>query len=409
MTGWILNQDKENLMRVLMLTPYLPYPLLTGGQTRSYNLIKRLSALGHEITLFCLIKSEEERKYVGELNKFCKEVTVFNRSRSPWTLGNILKTGFSLYPFLVIRNWAKGEKEAIGLKISQKKFDLIHAETFYVMPHIPKTQIPILLVEQTIEYLVYKHFADEFKIPFVKQFLYFDVAKMKYWELKYWRHAKRVVAMSWEDRQTMVSEIPNLDVDIVPNGVDSQFFSIKVCKRSTKPIILYLGNFTWLQNREAVEVLVGKVWPKIKQKIQDGLLWIVGKNAKDFFSNLISKDVEVAEIEDVRFAYQKSSVLVAPIYGGGGTRYKNLEAFASGLPVVTTSIGIRGTDAKDGMEVIIRDDPDDIAKMAIKLINDKILYKKIAENAKKMVKQKYDWDPIAKKLSDIYEGLGQKR
>ncbi len=137
-----------------MLTPYLPYPLLTGGQTRSYNLIKRLSALGHEVTLFSLIKNSDERKYVGQLEKFCKEVQVFSRSEKPWTLKNILKTGFSFYPFLVIRNWAKEEKAAIEQKLRQEKFDLIHAETFYVMPHIPKTSIPILLVEQTIEYLV---------------------------------------------------------------------------------------------------------------------------------------------------------------------------------------------------------------------------------------------------------------
>lgn len=178
-----------------MLTPYLPYPLLTGGQTRSYNLIKRLSALGHEITLFCLVKNNDERQYVGELEKFCKEVKVFNRSKKPWTIKNILKTGFSFYPFLVVRNLAKGERDVIEEKLSKEKYDLIHAETFYVMPHIPKTNIPILLVEQTIEYLVYRHFADEFKLPLIKHLLYIDVAKMKYWELKYWKRAKRVVAM----------------------------------------------------------------------------------------------------------------------------------------------------------------------------------------------------------------------
>ena len=393
-------------MRVLMLTPYLPYPLLTGGQTRSYNLIKRLSSLGHKITLFCLVKSLVERKYVGELEKFCQEVRVFNRSQNPWTLENILRTGFSLYPFLVIRNWAKGERQAIETKIREEQFDLIHAETFYVMPHIPKTEIPILLVEQTIEYLVYRHFADEFKNLLIKPLLYFDVLKMKYWELNYWQRAKKVAAMSEEDRKTMVSEIANLDVDIVPNGVDSGYFGTKVTERSKIPIILYLGNFTWLQNREAVEVLVAKVWPKIKKEVSESKLWIIGKNAKEFFANFNSGDIRVDEVLDVRTIYQKASILVAPIYGGGGTRYKNFEAFASGLPVVTTSIGIRGTDAEDGWDIIIRDSPDEIAETAINLLNDKVLYEKIANNARKMVKTKYDWDPIAKKLSSIYEKLG---
>lgn len=391
-----------------MLTPYLPYPLLTGGQTRSYNLIKRLFSLGHEITLFCLVKEDSERKYVEQLQKYCKAVQVFKRSEKPWTIGNILKTGFSLYPFLVIRNWAKGEKSAIEEKIRKEKFDLIHAETFYVMPHIPQTKVPILLVEQTIEYLVYRHFVDEFKIPFIKPFLYIDVMKMKYWELKYWKMAKRVVAMSEEDKKTMIHELKSLNVDIVPNGVDSEFFGEKTTTRSKEPVVLYLGNFTWLQNREAVEVLVSLVWPKIKAKLANVKLWIVGKDAPSFFAKLNSRDIQIKEVTDVREAYQKASVLVAPIYGGGGTRYKNFEAFASGLPVVTTSIGIGGTDANDGVEVIIRDKPDEIADAAVGLLTDRVLYKKIAENAKEMVRKKYDWDPIAKNLSRIYEDLGKK-
>lgn len=395
-------------MKVLMLTPYLPYPLLTGGQTRSFNLIKRLSSLGHEITLFCLVKDNSEPVFVSHLQKFCREVQVFNRPQKPWTLKNILRTGFSFFPFLVMRNWAGGEKNAIEQKLKREKFDLIHAETFYVMPHIPKTNIPILLVEQTIEYLVYRHFADQFKIPVIKPLLYIDVAKMKYWELRYWQKAARVAAMSEEDRNTMIAQLPQLNVDIVPNGVDSEFFGRVIAGRSKDQIILYLGNFTWLQNREAVEVLINKVWPKIKKELPSTKLWIAGKEAPGFFAKLESEDIKIMEVADVREVYQKASVLVAPIYGGGGTRYKNFEAFASGLPVVTTTIGIRGTEATDGKEVIIRDDPYDLAKEAVCLLRDKTLYQKIADNAKKMVKKKYDWDPIAKKLSDIYKELGKR-
>lgn len=395
-------------MKLLMLTPYLPYPLLTGGQTRSYNLIKRLSALGHEITLFSLVKNSDEKKYVGELEKFCKEVQIFSRSEKPWTLKNILRTGFSFYPFLVIRNWAKGEKTILEQKIKQEEFDLIHAETFYVMPHIPKTSIPILLVEQTIEYLVYRHFADEIRLPFLRPLLYLDVIKMKYWELKYWQRAKQVVAMSEEDKMTMVRQLPGLNVSIVPNGVDCKFFGEKVIDKSKTPVVLYLGNFTWLQNREAVSILVEKIWPIIKARMPSAKLWIIGKDAIKFFPKLTSVDIRVEEVSDVRKIYQQASVLVAPIYGGGGTRYKNFEAFASGLPVITTSIGIRGTEAVDGVDVIIRDKPEEIASAAVDLLSNQKLYLKIAENAKKMVCGKYDWDPIARKLSDIYENLGRK-
>ena len=395
-------------MKVLMLTPYLPYPLLTGGQTRSYNLIKRLSNLGHQITLFCLVKNEKEKEYVSELEKFCKEVKVFKRPEKPWTLTSILRTAFSAFPFLVIRNWASGEKKTVGEILEKEHFDLIHAETFYVMPHIPQTKIPILLVEQTIEYLVYKHFVDEFRYFFVKPFLYIDVSKLKFWEKRFWNRATKVVAMSEEDKKTMKFQLSSLDVDIVPNGVDIDYFSKKVAEPSKRPVILYLGNFTWLQNREAVKVLVDKIWPLIKKEVSESSLWIIGKDAKNFFSNLESSNVRVDEVKDIREVYQTATVLVAPIYGGGGTRYKNFEAFASGLPVVTTSIGIRGTDARNGVCVIIKDRPEDIAHAAINLIQDKDLSKKISKNAKKMVSQKYNWDRISYKLSQIYEGLGRK-
>ncbi len=395
-------------MKILMLTPYLPYPLLTGGQTRSYNLIKRLSALGHEIILFSLVKNEDERKYVGELEQFCKEVKVFNRSEKPWTIGNILRTGFSFYPFLVIRNWAEGEKNAIAEKLKTEKFDLIHAETFYVMPHIPETKVPILLVEQTIEYLVYRHYADSHRNLLVKPLLYLDVLKMKYWEKRFWGQANKVAAMSLEDKRIMLSQLPDLDVDIVPNGVDSEFFGEPVAARSKTPVVLYLGNFTWLQNREAVQVLVKKIWPKIKEDIPSAKLWIIGKEARKFFPDLSTTDIRVEEVGDVREVYQQASVLVAPIYGGGGTRYKNFEAFASGLPVVTTSIGIGGTEAKDGVEVVVRNAPDEIAGAAVLLLQNPEQAKAIADSAKKLVKNKFDWDPIAKYLSQIYEQLGKR-
>src|SRR5512146_214402 len=127
-------------MKILMLTPYLPVPDSSGGQIRSYNLIKILSKK-HTITLFSLIKDDSEKRFISELEKYCVKVSVFKRSKSPWTARNILLTGFGPYPFLVIRNLSPKERAAVKEEINSNNYDLIHAETFYVMPHIPKTNI----------------------------------------------------------------------------------------------------------------------------------------------------------------------------------------------------------------------------------------------------------------------------
>ena len=167
-------------MKILMLTPYLPYPLLSGGQIRTYNLLKKL-AKKHEITLFALIKNQEEKQYIPELEKFCKKVKVFQRSEKPFTIKNILKALFSTYPFLVIRNYVPETIDAIKDELSKEKYDLLHAETFYMMPHLPENNIPTIMVEQTIEYLGYESYAKKAH-PLLKLLLETDIKKIRKWE-----------------------------------------------------------------------------------------------------------------------------------------------------------------------------------------------------------------------------------
>ena len=135
-----------------MLTPYLPFPTNSGGQIRSNNLIKHLSKQ-HEITLCSLIKNNEDKKFIDKLKPYCKNIYVFKRPEKPFTISNILKTGFSFDPLLVIRNFSPSEKKALPKIIEEGDFDIIHAETFYVYPHIPKTKIPNLKIAEAGYYL----------------------------------------------------------------------------------------------------------------------------------------------------------------------------------------------------------------------------------------------------------------
>jgi len=390
-------------MKILMLTPYLPYPLMSGGQTRSFNLIKNLSQK-HEITLFSLIKDKKEKENIPELLKYCKKVSVFSRSKTPWTPRNILLTGFGWYPFLVIRNLSSEEKEAIKQELTDEKYDLIHAETFYVMPHIPKTSVPVLLVEQTIEYLVYNHFVEKQAPAILRPLLRLDVLKLKYWETHFWKRAKKVVVMSDSDKNEMEKLSPGLSIDIVPNGVDINHFSKK--EKIKEPIkkVLYVGNFTWLQNAEAVKILVNDVWPKIKKSVSDAKLWIVGTHMGDEIRGLASDDIEVTEgLEDIRDAYKNASVLVAPIKGPGGTRLKILEAMASSLPVVTTSVGAEGLGVSDNNEALIRDSLGSLSDAAVSVLKNDNLANKLGKSGKDFVERNYTWDESAQKLDKIYK------
>lgn len=398
-------------MRILMLTPYLPYPLLSGGQIRTYNLLKKL-AKSHEVTLFALIKEETERQYIPELEKYCKHVRVFKRSRKPFTFRNIFKTALSSFPFLVIRNFTPETKRAVELELQKNRYDLIHAETFYMMPNIPQTDTPIILVEQTIEYLGYESFGKKITLPLLKPILNIDIAKIRRWEEYYWKSCTKLIAMSDDDREFIGEAIGDKEkIEVVSNGVDVKWFEEKNKELPDNPTILFVGTFNWLPNVEAVKFLVNDVWPKVKKNIDNAQLWIVGNAPTPEIMNFTQKDTSITVtggIPDIRDAFNGAHVLLAPVFSGKGTRYKILEAMASETPIVATPTAVEGLGVKNGDEVLVGKDANDMAKLTIELLKNKKLQNSLAKNGKKFVTSRYDWKSISQKLDGIYQQLGRK-
>lgn len=301
-------------------------------------------------------------------------------------------------------------RRAITKELENFSYDLIHAEPFYMAPNIPSTKIPILLVEQTIEYLVYKKYVDDFSFKFFRPLMYFDVLKLKFWEEYYWRKATSLVAMSEEDKEIMTKAVPKQSIDIVANGVDIKFFTKTKIERPKIPTVLFVGNFKWLPNKDAAKFLTYEIWPLIKKRIAKAKLWIVGKNPTIEILNLAKKkDVFVeSAIEDIRDAFGRASILLAPIRNGRGTKYKVLEAMAAKLPVVTTPLGIEGIEAENKKQVLIAKTAGDLADKAVMLLKKSELEEKLAKSAFLLVKEKYNWQLISRNLDKIYQKLGKR-
>lgn len=397
-------------MKILMLTPYLPYPLHSGGQIRTYNFLKQLSSK-HQVTLFALIKDDDEKKYIPILNQFCQDVQVFKRSKKPFTWRNILKTAISSYPFLVIRNYVGEVKSAVATELKRNHYDLIHAETFYMMPHLPATTVPVLLVEQTIEYLGYESYAAH-ACWMLKPILNFDIKKIKYWETHYWQTCTKLVVMSKEDKNYILRSIPDSSkIAVVENGVDTAWFKEKTRHEPKQPTLLSVGTFKWLPNVEAVRFLVDQIWPRIKSQVNHAQLWIVGASPTAEIRNLATKDAQITvtgDIPDIRDAFAGSHVLIAPVFSGKGTRYKILEALAAGTPVVATATAVEGLGVKHKQHVMISDQAEQMANHAIKLINSPADRLRLAKNGRQFVERNFDWQLISKKLDSIYRSIGKK-
>ncbi|MFH0979498.1 MAG: glycosyltransferase family 4 protein [Candidatus Roizmanbacteria bacterium] len=397
-------------MKILMVTPYVPYPPSSGGQIRTFNLLKHLSEK-NEITLVALYKNETEKKYYSYLKNFCKKIYLCQRPEKPWTFKTIFNTLFSFSPFLVVRNFSEEAKDMISKLLNQEHFDVIHAETFYVMPHIPQTKIPIVLVEQTIEYNVYKHFVNSLPL-YLRLLLYFDIDiyKLKYWERFYWKKANIVVAVSSPDEKIIKKEESEIKTSIIPNCVgDEMIAPVLQNKDIEKPVIFFQGNFFWLQNVEAAKFLIEKIYPLLMKNNSNISVVIAGQNAKKigFIKETNIKIVDIAsdDVKTVKKMFQEATLFIAPIFGPGGTRLKILAAMGSGIPVIATSTGVEGLDVKNKEHILIAHSPAQFVNEIIDVLSNKLLYKKIQKNAYLLVKEKYQWKTIAQTLESVYKNL----
>lgn len=399
-------------MKILIVSSYLPYPLFSGGHVRLYNILKEL-AKKHEITLVCEKRKNQTEKDIEEVRKLCKQVITVERKKQ-WSINNILNSGFSAYPFLLVGHKSKKMRQKIQELLKKEKFDLIHVETFYVMHNVPKTSLPLVLVEHNIEYLVYKRFLNQVPI-FLRPILSLDVVKMRFWEEKYWEKATKLVAVSEEEKRIMKRS----DAAVVPNGVDTKSFEFRENKNVTnrnEKRILFIGDFKWIQNKDAALWFLNEVWPSLSnkwilQQMEENekimlKLWIVGKNIPDSIKKM-KRDINIIIDEnapnETPKIFNQADLLIAPIRVGGGTSYKILEAMASGVPVVTTPLGIEGLEAEENKNVLVSNNPKEISNMIISILNNKDLYADLTKSSRKVVEEKYDWRIITKKLEEVYE------
>lgn len=396
-------------MKILMLTPYLPYPPASGGQIRTYNLLKYLSKT-HDVTLISLYKNEREKQYASYLKSYCKNIYLCKRPEKPWQIGNILKSVFSFLPFLIVRNFSYEAQETIAKLLREEQFDVIHAETFYIMPHIPKTSTPILLVEQTIEFKVYQHFISSLPV-WVRLAFYLDIVKLKYWESYYWKKATLVSSVSEYDRDMIKKLAPELEPVVIPNGAGDEMFVKSLTKKEVKnPTILFMGNFYWLQNVEAAHYLLRDVYPQLKKEIPNIQLIIAGQNSRLKLGDENDKNVSIVNIpqddaETVKKLYSEASVFLAPIFGPGGTRLKILAAMASGLPVIATKTGVEGLGTENNTHVLIANTNEEFVEQTKRILSDKKLYESLRKEAYELVKEKFSWRAIALQLEIVYRTL----
>jgi glycosyltransferase involved in cell wall biosynthesis len=266
---------------------------------------------------------------------------------------------------------------------------------------------PVSCTHHSVESLLLLRRAEHVKSPVHRQYLSLQGRLVEKVEKEVCpRHAMNIV-MSKIDADTLVSIAPGSRTLVVPNGVDTSFFSPRRSVEQVPGRVLFLGPLYMLPNHDAAEFFVSEVWPLVVRHEKNATFEILGKASgeqKRHYESVSGVSC-TGYVDDIRDYLERALCFVVPLRIGGGTRLKILDAWSMGKAVVSTSIGCEGLDAVDGENILIRDDPEGFAEAVVELLRMEKLRRRLGKNARETACQRYSWELIGAKLREEYRQL----
>lgn len=218
------------------------------------------------------------------------------------------------------------------------------------------------------------------------------------------RQMDRVQVCTVDNGEYLSSFDRSLAPKILPGvraGIDTSRYDFAVNGR-TPETMLFVGSFRHLPNQEALMWLTSSVLPAVLQKRPGARLLIVGSDPPP--PHVLPSQGGAIEIRgfvpDVRDAFREPAVFVCPILAGSGVRVKLLEAFASGIPCVSTRIGAEGLARTPGEFCRLADDPEAFANEIIDLFDRPDV--EMVTRARREVEENWDMRAITVKLLESY-------
>ncbi len=394
-------------MKILFLTPELPYPPHRGASIRSFNLIKNL-APRHQIRLLSFSTKESDLAETGPLLDLCSQVEALPTPHRS-TLQRLLSTLLSPLPDMALRLPSSEFEVKLKALLQEEDFDLVQVEAIEMARYIPtviESYRPPRLIFDDInaEYLLQKR-AFETDLQHLRWlgavYSLVQWRKLRRYEAWACRRADQVVAVSEANKEALRRLVPGLLVSVVPNGVDTRYY--RPAEGETDGSLVFTGKMDFRPNVDGVLWFFQRVWPLVKGRLPQARLLVVGKNPSPRLSPLL-QDPQVTVtgfVPDVRPYIARANIYLVPLRMGGGTRLKVLEAMAMGKAIVSTSLGCEGIKTT-GQELVIADNPSDFAQRVIHLWGDEKGRKNLRVAARRLAKE-YDWKVITPLLEQVYE------
>ncbi len=399
-------------MRILFLTPQLPYPPQKGTALRNWGLIHGL-APRHELSLLSFRAPEEDTGLPQPLVDACEQVkTVPQPGRSlRERLRDMLATR---RPDMALRLKSDVYAQRLADWLARESFDVVQIEGIELAPYIDVidavAQDPLVVFDDhNCEYVLQRRvFFTDLRSPARWTGAAYSCVqwlRLRHYEAQVCRRADQVLAVSEADADALRRLVPELDPSVVPNGIDtSRYRPSPVETPSGKDSLVFTGTMDFRPNVDAVLWFARETLPLIQAEIPDVHFTVVGQRPHRRLDPL-KRNPSVTltgRVEDVRPYIADATLYVAPLRMGGGTRLKLLEAMAMGKAIVATRLGAEGYPVTNGDELVLADTPTDFAERVIGLLRSPDRRAAVGKTARAFVERRYDWHVIVPLVERVY-------
>ncbi len=392
-------------MKILFLTTQLPYPPVSGGVIKTWNLVKHWSS--NELMLVCALKEGEE-KHLGEFRERVPDVELFtipfDRKRTPL---NLLRSYFTAPSLNVFRNYNK-QLEA-KVKEWAPKCDLIFIDHYEMGQYVPKSfQKPVVLHEHNAEFVMWERLGEIEKNPLKKALINFEASRIKRAEKMYAKNASVVFAAPND-----IEELAAIGVDrkkLKPTyhlGEDFLLERPDLEFDQTEKALLFVGTLTWEANIDGLLWFLDEIYPSVLEKHPDIHFYIVGKNPDPRIVARSQKfeSVELTGfVEDLEPYFKKARAFVIPLRFGSGIKVKLLNAMYRGIPIVTTPIGTEGLEVVSGRDLFCTQSEKEQLEAISTLIDSKSTWESLRDHSREIAKN-YTWKKLLNDHDEVLNSL----
>lgn len=402
--------------RLLFLAQTLPFPPDTGVAVRTYN-VMRLLARTFDVTALCFYRTDAcateaaVRAAVAGLEALpgVAGVEAFpipqehGRARLAWDHLRSVATG---RPYTVFSYESAAFRGRLEELLRTRDFDLVHVDSLDLSAYLPLLEgAPVVCVHHNVESALLRRRAAGERSPLLRRYLAHQAGLLEAEERRWCRRVALNVAVSDEDRRRFEALAPGARFAVVPNGVDTHAF--RPPPAPGRDGLVFVGGYGWHPNRDALEHFAADVLPLLRGTGPEVPVRWVGRAPEPVRRDYRERHgIELTGyVDDTRPLVHAAACYVVPLRVGGGTRLKILDAWAMGKAVVSTSVGCEGLDARDGENILVRDDPAEFAAAVRRVLGDEALRRRLGEGARRTAEEVYEWDVIGEDMSEEYLAL----